>query len=728
MPGLPERLSLVRSDEPCRRATSRCSTLSRRVRDVHLFLLHPSPELWERVSELSPATTLRTRRRDDPSAGATRNPLLASWGRDSREMQLVLLVGGRRAMGRRPPWCRDGVRDWCSSASRPTSAPIGHLSGIPLPGDEDTRAVLADGGPEHPGPLVPRTGPPGRGPAPRDPAPVRDHPDLEPRDVLVMCPDIETYAPLIHAAFDSHPDEPTTTRTTPTIPTCGCGWQTGRSVRSTRFSGSSRRLLDMAGGRVTATEVLDLAGASRSGAISVSTTTTSHGSRSGWSLRVSGGGSTPTHRVAVPAGRARGQHLAGGLDRILVGVPMAEERQRLFGGVLPLDDVASADIELAGSLAELVDRIEPATDGLCGSSDRRVGGPSRSRRRSTPSRRSAQGDEWQSAQLAQAPRRPRRPGVHRRVTESPSSLGLGDIRSILEDRLRGRPTRANFRTGHLTVCTLVPMRSVPHRVVCLLGLDDGAFPRNPERDGDDLILADPRYRRSRRQERGPPARPRCPARRDGAPRHHLHRSRRAEQPRRPPAVPVGELLDVIDGTVRTAGDEAPASATVVVITPFSPSTPGTSSAGSSMESGSVELRQGEPRRRALGCPPRIRPRIRARFLPVPLEPIDDALVDLSDLEHFLRFPVRAFLRRRLGVNLSDRPRRVEDSLAGRARRPREVGVRRTGCSSSCSPAADIDACLAAERARGMLPPGSLCDPMIDRRASRPRGAGRSGIG
>jgi len=57
--------------------------------------------------------------------------------------------------------------------------------------------------------------------------------------------------------------------------------------------------------------------------------------------------------------------------------------------------------------------------------------------------------------------------------------------------LRGRPTRANFRTGHLTICTLVPMRSVPHRVVCLLGLDDGIFPRHVERDGDDLIAADP---------------------------------------------------------------------------------------------------------------------------------------------------------------------------------------------------------------------------------------------
>ena len=51
-----------------------------------------------------------------------------------------------------------------------------------------------------------------------------------------------------------------------------------------------------------------------------------------------------------------------------------------------------------------------------------------------------------------------------------------EIRALLAERLQGRPTRANFRTGHLTICTLVPMRSVPHRVVCLLGLDDGDVP------------------------------------------------------------------------------------------------------------------------------------------------------------------------------------------------------------------------------------------------------------
>ena len=70
-------------------------------------------------------------------------------------------------------------------------------------------------------------------------------------------------------------------------------------------------------------------------------------------------------------------------------------------------------------------------------------------------------------------------------------MRLPDVRALLAGQLAGRPTRANFRTGTLTVCTMVPMRSVPHRVVCLLGLDDGVFPRVGLADGDDVLAREP---------------------------------------------------------------------------------------------------------------------------------------------------------------------------------------------------------------------------------------------
>ncbi len=165
---------------------------------------------------------------------------------------------------------------------------------------------------------------------------------------------------------------------------------------------------------------------------------------------------------------------SAGLDRLLLGVAMSEEDERLFGGVLPLDDVASGSVDLAGRFAELVDRLRTALGGL--------GRPQTIQGWAHAIAAGIDGlavvgtaDAWQREQLRQ---------VLAELIDGGSpgaAVDLAEVRSILGDRLKGRPTRANFRTGDLTVCTLVPMRSVPHRVVGLLGLDDGVFPATPSK-------------------------------------------------------------------------------------------------------------------------------------------------------------------------------------------------------------------------------------------------------
>ena len=57
-------------------------------RDVHLWLTHPSPMLWNRIAQSPPALPLR--RRLDPTATVAEHALLSSLGRDARELQLVL--------------------------------------------------------------------------------------------------------------------------------------------------------------------------------------------------------------------------------------------------------------------------------------------------------------------------------------------------------------------------------------------------------------------------------------------------------------------------------------------------------------------------------------------------------------------------------------------------------------------------------------------------------------
>lgn len=705
VPDLPDRLSLFGLTSLPASYVDVLVALSAR-HDVHLFLLHPSPMLWEQVSELPLPPTRGMRRRDDPAIGETHNPLLASWGRDSREMQLVLLGADvnwedqHRSVDSVPTNLLERVQSDIRSNKHP--------AGIPFPGEDDHRALLADDDLSiqvhscH-----------GRA---RQVEVMRHavlhlfemHPDLEPRDVLIMCPDIEIYAPLIHAAFDSIPDESSSSGQSDSGHPDLRVRLADRAIRQINpLFGVITRLLAMAGGRVTATEILDLAacepvrrhfGFDEDDLTRLEEWVVASGIR--WGLDAE-------HRFSFQLGGLSANTWHEGLNRILVGVSMAEGGQRLFGGVLPLDDVGSGDIELAGSFAELVDRVCAAGDGL---SDRQtIEQWTESIASSVSALASvASGDEWQSAQLA----RLLSDLVDEATTDdvvSPVELGLGDMRAILGDRLRGRPTRANFRTGHLTVCTLVPMRSVPHRVVCLLGLDDGAFPRNPERDGDDLILADPNIGdHDARSEDRQLVLDALLAAKDHLVITYTGRDERSNLVR-PPAVPVGELLDVIDRTVRTSDSEDPRRHVVVnhPLQPFDARNfiPGKLSGSGpwSFDSSSLEGARAAAMRGDHPEPP--------RFLLEPLGPIDEQLVELRDLETFVRSPVKAFLRLRLGVSLADRDSSVDDSL------PVELdGLEKWSFAerllSGLMAGGNIEDCVAAEQARGMLPPGALSESII----------------
>ncbi len=71
----------------------------------------------------------------------------------------------------------------------------------------------------------------------------------------------------------------------------------------------------------------------------------------------------------------------------------------------------------------------------------------------------------------------------------------------LENHLATQSNSQRFLTGQVNFCTLMPMRSIPFKVVCLLGMNDGQYPRNIVPMGFDL-MAGHRNRgdRSRREE------------------------------------------------------------------------------------------------------------------------------------------------------------------------------------------------------------------------------------
>ena len=674
-------------------------------RDVHVFMLHPSPALWERVAERAPRVV---RRCEDPTAALPANRLLASWGQDAREMQVVL-----------------GACDYVDhhhAVEHGTGTLLAHLqadvradrwpAGAPLPGATDERPVL-----DASDRSVQVHACHGRA---RQVEVLRDailhlldeDPALEPRDVIVMCPDIETFAPLIQATFGAgevfEDDDELEALPADVRPPDLRVRLADRALRQTNpVLGVVAGLLDLVDERLTASQVLDFADQEPvrrrfelddDDLARIEDWVAASGIRWGFDAAHR----APFKLDALAAGTWR-----AGVDRLLVGVTMTEEEQRLFHDVLPLDDVDSGAIDVAGRFAELVDRLRLSLDALrapqtidawaaaiAGAADALT----------TTSER----DAWQRAELDRL--------LGDVVAEATGGGGNGDgthlvpaeVRALLTDRLKGRPTRANFRTGHLTICTLMPMRSVPHRVVCLLGMDDGVFPRKSPRDGDDLMLADPHVGdRDARTEDRQLLLDALLAATDQLIVTYTGNDERTNLVR-PPAVPIGELLDVIDRTVRTDGH--PAREQVEVRHPLQPFDPKNFTVGELMPARAwsfdpVTLHGAEAlaTERAPAAP----------FLAGPLPPPQQMLIELEDLVRFAGHPVRAFLRQRLGISVGDYADEVADALPVELDALERWGVGQRLLDGVLG-GADIEACIAAESARGMLPPGKLAAPVIAR--------------
>ena len=383
---------------------------------------------------------------------------------------------------------------------------------------------------------------------------------------------------------------------------------------------------------------------------------------------------------------------------------MSEDDQRLFGGVLPLDDVESNTIDLAGRFAEFVDRLQAALDSL-GTSQRIGGWADAIAAAADALTATTDRNAWQRAELQRVLDDVVGEAAVGGAAES-TSLVVQEIRALLAERLQGRPTRANFRTGHLTICTLVPMRSVPHRVVCLLGMDDGVFPRKAPRDGDDLILDDPRVGdRDPRTEDRQLLLDALLAATDRLIVTYTGNDERTNVPR-PAAVPIGELLDVIDNTVRSPDGRARDQ--VVVRHPLQPFDPRNFTAGKlgrpapwSFDKVTLEGARAMAGERT-PVPP---------FLSAPLPGAPATLVEVDDLVRFVQHPVRAFLRKRLGISVRDYSDEVQDALPVELDKLEEWGVGQRLLDAALG-GSDMDTAVAAEIARGKLPPGLLARPVI----------------
>ncbi|MFN8078871.1 MAG: exodeoxyribonuclease V subunit gamma [Kineosporiaceae bacterium] len=678
-----------------------------RHRDVHLWLPHPSPALWRSANDHPRSSP---RRADSPVVA--RHPFLASMARDSIELQQRLTTTAE-AVG-------IDLRDVHHDAPDPgaDAAPT-MLAAL-------HRALAAD----DPTPGRHRFDPTDRsvqvhachGRA-RQVEVLReivtgllaDDPTLHPRDIVVMVPDVEAIAPLISATFGLGGAAVDTGS-----PGDAVQWHPGQHIpirladRSLRQTNAHlallATLLDLPASRLTASELLDLAAApavrhrfgfTDDDLARLRTWVIDAGIR--W-------GEDAERRARFGLAHVLQGTWQFGLDRILTGVAIGgDEAQRYLGTALPLDDVESTDVDLAGRLAELVDRLSVVLGSFEGAHPvaawmARLG----------EALDLLAGDDpdagWQGVEA-------RRLLVDLTATAADHEalpLRLPDVRSLLAGHLVGRPTRAGFRTGALTVCSLEPMRAVPHRVVCLLGLDDATFPRSGPRDGDDLLLRDPwigeRDRRSEDRQLFLDA--------VLAAREHLVVLYSGADERlgtaRPPAVPVGELLDALDRTAAT-DDGSPVREHLTVHHPLQPvdernftpaalGRPGPFSRDAHAYRAAVRARDlGPPV--ADGAPRVLLP------TPLPVRPVaddtdDGSAIDLDDLIALLEHPARWFVRTQLGVWLPGEDDEVDDHLPLQldGLQKWKIGDR---LLQACLAGVDHHQALGAENRRGVLPPRRL---------------------
>jgi exodeoxyribonuclease V gamma subunit len=218
------------------------------------------------------------------------------------------------------------------------------------------------------------------------------------------------------------------------------------------------------------------------------------------------------------------------------------------------------------------------------------------------------------------------------------------LRRWLARWLTGLESRRGFLHGAVTCCAMVPLRSLPFRVIAVLGMDDGAFPRQQKPWPFDLMAAHGRPGdRSRRQDDRYLFLETLLAARDVL---YLSYSGQSEIDGsvRPPSPVLAELLDQARATV--AATEADFDAHFIThhaLQPFSPR----------YFSGREKLFSFAPHfaaaSRLTGLAPAAA--VAAFSGPLPSPPAELLTLTPARFEQFLAHPQRFFLRERLGVQL-----------------------------------------------------------------------------
>ena len=315
---------------------------------------------------------------------------------------------------------------------------------------------------------------------------LEEDPTLTPRDIIVMVADIDSYSPFIQAVFGSAPAD----RYLP------YAISDRRARQSHPVLEAFITLLSLPDSRFVSEDVLALLDVP---VLAARFDITEEGLRylrqwvneSGirWGID-----DDNVRELELPA---TGQHTwRFGLTRMLLGYAM-ESAQGEWQSVLPYDESSGLIAELVGHLASLLMQLNIWRRGLaqerpleewlpvCRDMLNAFFLPDAE----TEAAMTLIEQQWQAV-IAQ--------GLGAQYNEA---VPLSLLRDELAQRLDQERISQRFLAGPVNICTLMPMRSIPFKVVCLLGMNDGVYPRQLAPLGFDLMSQKPRRGdRSRRDD------------------------------------------------------------------------------------------------------------------------------------------------------------------------------------------------------------------------------------
>ncbi len=415
--------------------------------DVHLFLLSPCRNYWGDMN-----------RRNNPALpmeGQAHHPLLASLGKQGRDFQNLLLekmeIESEFASYEEPAQAGKATllhrlqSDLLAGSLKDSEIGAGADGSIRIVSCHSRQREL-DVLKDH----ILRM--------------LDDDEELQLRDIVVMTPDIQEYAPFIPAVFEDIQHS-----------------IADRSLR--RRNGYIAAFLEffaMLNGRFGWSEVVDLLekeqihpnfGLSHNDFEHLQHWIVSAGIR--WGIS--------TQSRAAEGLDFSENSWQEGLARLLMGYAVDSDSE--VAGILPYTDIEGGEAKPLGGLCRFIHLLERASTDLNRARELREWS---GLLLDYSEKLFGAGDDRDFLELQETLRQLGECGLFHQGT-----VGVEVITKWFEQSSKESRSASGFLKGHLTFCSMLPMRSIPFTAVCLIGMNYGIFPGSDGHSTFDLMKAEP---------------------------------------------------------------------------------------------------------------------------------------------------------------------------------------------------------------------------------------------